>query len=276
MVGSKLEELFSLKDKVVVLTGGGGFLAGAMAKAVADCGAKVAVLDLCKEAAEKVAKEISEAGHDAIALEADVLDKDSLELACEQIGGQFGRIDCLVNGAGGNKKEATTSEDMSFFDIPVEANRWVFDLNFLGTWLPCQVFGKEIARRDCGSIVNIASIAGFRPLTRAAAYAAAKAAVINFTKWLAVHFCEHYSARIRVNAIAPGFCATEQNRYLLYTEEGELTERGKTILEAVPQRRFGEADELTSAAIWLLGESASFVTGSVVTIDGGFDASSGV
>lgn len=271
-----LEKLFSLKGKVVALTGGGGVLAGAMARTVADCGGRVAVLDLSKQAARKVAHDIAQAGHDAIALDADVLDRDSLQRACDQIVEKFGRIDCLVNGAGGNKKEATTSDELSFFDMPVEASRWVSDLNFLGTLLPCQVFAKEIAKQGSGSIVNIASIAGFTPLTRAPAYAAAKAAVINFTKWLAVHLCQEHSTKIRVNAIAPGFCATEQNRYLLYTDDGQLTERGKTILEAVPQKRFGKPAELTSSVIWLLSDSASFVTGSTVTIDGGFDAFSGV
>ncbi len=271
-----LEKLFSLKDKVVVVTGGGGFLAGTMAKTIADCGAKVAVLDISKQAAQKVAKEIARAGHEAIALEVDVLDKKSLQNACTQIVAKFGRINCLVNGAGGNKKEATTSEDMSFFEIPVEDTKWVFDLNFIGTLLPCQVFGKEIVKQDSGSIINIASIAGFRPLTRAAAYAAAKAAVINFTKWLTVHICQNYSTKIRVNAIAPGFCATEQNQYLLFEESGELTERGKTILGSVPQNRFGQPDEIVSAVVWLLSDSASFVNGSTVTIDGGFEAYSGV
>ena len=165
---------------------------------------------------------------------------------------------------------------MSFFDMPAEANKWIFDLNFMGTLLPCQVFGKEIIKQNAGSIVNIASIAGFRPLTRAAAYAAAKAAVINFTRWLAVHMCQNYSAKIRVNAIAPGFCATEQNRYLLYTKDKQLTERGRKILNSVPQNRFGQPSELIGATLWLLSDSASFATGSVVTIDGGFDAFSGV
>ena len=276
MISSTIERMFSLEGKVTVLTGGGGFLAGAMAKAMADCGARVAVLDLSIQAAQKVADEITHAGHDALALETDVLNKDSLRMASKQIIKRFGRIDCLVNAAGGNKKEATTSEDMSFFEMPVDAARWVFDLNLMGTLLPCQVFGEEIVKQQCGSIVNMASIAGFRPLTRAASYAAAKAAVINFTAWLAVHICKHYSTKIRVNAIAPGFCSTEQNRYLLFDKDGELTERGRTILNSVPQNRFGEPDELAGAAIWLLSDSASFTTGSVITIDGGFDAFSGV
>ena len=276
MKESVLDRLFSLKDKVVVLTGGGGFLAGEMARTIAQCGAKVAVLDLLEEAAAKVANEITKNGGIAIGLQADAVDKSSLEKSCKKIIAEFGKIDCLVNGAGGNKKEATTSDELSFFDISLEANKWVFDLNFLGTLLPSQIFGREIVKQQNGSIVNIASVAGFRPLTRAAAYAAAKAAVINFTRWLSVHIAQNYSGKIRVNAIAPGFCATEQNRYLLFNKDCSLTERGKTILNAVPQNRFGEPTELAGAVIWLLSDSASFATGSVVTIDGGFDAFSGV
>ena len=276
MTLSVLEELFSLKDKVVAVTGGGGFIAGTMAKTIADCGARVAVLDLSKQAAQKIVEEINLTGLDAVAFETNVLDRNSLQKACDQIVAEYGRIDCLINAAGGNKQEATTSEDMSFFDMPIEAGKWVFDLNFMGTLLSCQVFGREIVKQNSGSIINISSIAGFRPLTRAASYAAAKAAVINFTKWLAVHMCQNYSDAIRVNAIAPGFCATEQNRYLLFDKNGKLTDRGKTILKSVPQNRFGQPCELTAAAIWLLSDSASFTTGSVITIDGGFDAFSGV
>jgi len=276
MALSILEEFFSLKDKVVVLTGAGGSLAGEMAKATALCGAKVALLDINQKTVLDRANELTKLGCGAIALECDVLSKDSTENCCGQIIKHFGKIDCLINGAGGNKKDATTSDELSFFGMPPDANKWVFDLNFMGTFLPCQVFGKEIVKQKAGSIVNIASIAGFRPLTRAAAYAGAKAAVINFTKWLAVYMCQNYSPKIRVNAIAPGFCATEQNRYLLYTKDRQLTERGKTILDSVPQNRFGQPSELVGAALWLLSDSASFATGSVVTIDGGFDAFSGV
>lgn len=258
------------------MTGGGGFIAGTMARAIAQCGAKVAILDISHEAADKVSSEIIQNGNSAVALKTDVLDKSSLEDSCKKVIAEFGKVDCLINGAGGNKKQATTSEQLSFFDIPLEANKWVFDLNFTGALLACQVFGREIAKQKTGSIINISSIAGFRPLTRAAAYAAAKAAVINFTKWLSVHMAQNYSKDIRVNAIAPGFCATEQNRYLLFEKDGRLTERGQTILESVPQNRFGEPSELVAAAIWLLSDSASFATGSVVTIDGGFDAFSGV
>ena len=276
MAESELYKLFSLKDKVVVLTGAGGFLAGAMARTIALCGARVAVLDLCLGAARKVSNEIALNGCSAVALKADVLDRDSLEDSCRKVVSEFGKVDCLINGAGGNRKEATTSQELSFFEIPVEAGSAVFDLNFTGTLLASQVFGREIVRQGSGSIVNIASIAGFRPLTRGAAYAAAKAAVINFTKWLSVYMAQNHSKSIRVNAIAPGFFATGQNRYLLFDENGKLTERGRTILDSVPQKRFGEPDELVSAVVWLLSDSASFVTGSVVTIDGGFDAFSGV
>jgi len=276
MALSILEEFFSLKDKVVVITGAGGSLAGEMAKATAQCGAKVALLDINEKAVLATASKLTKSGCHAITLKCDILSKDSIENSCSQIIIDFGKIDCLINGAGGNKKDATTSDELSFFDMPIDANKWVFDLNFMGTFLPCQVFGKEIAKQNSGSIVNIASIAGFRPLTRAAAYAGAKAAVINFTKWLAIHMCQSYSPKIRVNAIAPGFCVTEQNKYLLYSEDGQLTERGKTILDCVPQNRFGQPSELIGAALWLLSDSASFATGSVVTIDGGFDAFSGV
>lgn len=276
MTRSIFEKLFSLKDKVVVITGGGGSIAGEMAKVIAQCGAKVVILDIAEEAVQKRAEEINQIGCKAIPLTCDVLNRNHLENCCKKIVDNFGKIDALINGVGGNKKEATTSENMPFFDIPAEANKWVFDLNFMGTLLPCQIFGKEIAKQNTGSIINIASIAGFKPLTRAAAYASAKAAVINFTKWLAVYMCQNCSTKIRVNAIAPGFCSTEQNRYLLYTPGGGLTERGRKILSEVPQNRFGEPYELTSLAVWLLSDSSSFATGSVITIDGGFDAFSGV
>jgi NAD(P)-dependent dehydrogenase (short-subunit alcohol dehydrogenase family) len=275
MVNSMLE-MFSLKDKVVVLTGAGGALAGEMAKTAAVFGAKVAVLDLSLIAAQKVVKEIESQGNEAIAIECNVLNRDALLQCNSRIISEFGKIDCLVNGAGGNKKEATTSKDLSFFDMPIEANKFVFDLNFIGTLLPCQVFGREIVTQKKGSIVNIASIAGLKPLTRAAAYAAAKAAVINFTQWLAVHMCQNYSTKIRVNSILPGFCATEQNKYLLFDKDNNLTARGQSILSQVPQNRFGGPEELVSSAIWLLSDSASFVTGSAITVDGGFNAFSGI
>jgi len=276
MKNTILEKMFSLQDKTIVLTGAGGTLVGEMAITAAQCGANAVILDISKDSADKVAKTIKDKNSEAISLQCNVLDKNNLQDSCQKILDKYGKIDCLVNGAGGNRSEATTSEVLSFFDIPIEAHKDVLDLNFIGTMLPCQVFGKEIAKQKQGSIVNIASISGFRPLTRASAYAAGKAAVINFTKWLAVYICQNYSPQIRVNAIAPGFFATEQNRYLLYDETGQLTQRGLSIIEKVPQHRFGTPAELTGALVWLLSESASFCTGTVITVDGGFDAFSGV
>ena len=276
MKNTILEKMFSLQGKTIVLTGAGGTLVGEMAITAAQCGANAVILDISKDSADKVAKTIKDKNSEAISLQCNVLDKNNLQDSCQKILDKYGKIDCLVNGAGGNRSEATTSEVLSFFDIPIEAHKDVLDLNFIGTMLPCQVFGKEIAKQKQGSIVNIASISGFRPLTRASAYAAGKAAVINFTKWLAVYICQNYSPQIRVNAIAPGFFATEQNRYLLYDETGQLTQRGLSIIEKVPQHRFGTPSELTGALVWLLSESASFCTGTVITVDGGFDAFSGV
>jgi NAD(P)-dependent dehydrogenase (short-subunit alcohol dehydrogenase family) len=271
-----LGKMFSLEGKTIVLTGAGGILVGEMALTAAQCGANVVILDLSKDSADKVAESIRDLNFEALSLQCNVLDKNNLQDCSQKILEKYGKIDCLVNGAGGNRKEATTSETLSFFDIPIEEHKLVLDLNYIGTVLPCQVFGKEIAKQKQGSIVNIASISGFRPLTRASAYAAGKAAIINFTQWLAVYVCHHYSPKIRVNAIAPGFFATEQNRYLLYDDAGQLTKRGHDILNKVPQNRFGIPSELCGALVWLLGESSSFCTGTVITVDGGFNAFSGV
>jgi len=272
-----MQDLFDIKDKVIVITGGGGVLCGTMARALGSAGAKIAVLDIIEMAAQKVADQIKSNKGRAIAIKCDVLDKKSLERAREKINSKLGRIDVLINGAGGNKKEATTSPDLSFFDLPSEAVRFVFDLNFLGTLLPTQVFGKEMAENGTGVILNISSMNAFRPLTKIPAYSAAKAAVSNFTQWLAVHVCQNYSKDIRVNAIAPGFFLTEQNRFLLTDEKtGELTERGKTIIEHTPMGRFGQPEELIGTVMWLLSDAAKFITGVVVPVDGGFSAFSGV
>jgi len=230
-----LKRLFNLSGKVAVVTGGGGVLCGAMSRALTRVGAKVAVLDLRPEAAQKVVEDIQAAGGEAIAIQCNVLDKASIEAAAQTVVDTFGRVDILINGAGGNKREATTRPDLSFFDLPPDAIRWVFDLNFIGTLLPSQVFGRLMAEQGEGVILNISSMNAFRPLTRIPAYSAAKAAVSNFTQWLAVHVAQEYSPRIRVNAIAPGFFLTEQNRFLLTDEAtGELTPRGKTIIEHTP------------------------------------------
>jgi NAD(P)-dependent dehydrogenase (short-subunit alcohol dehydrogenase family) len=272
-----LEGLFGLEGKVIAVTGGGGVLCGALSRALGRLGAKVVVLDLFLEAAQGVAGEILEAGGEAMALRCDVLDKASVEGAAQITLDTFGRVDILVNGAGGNKKEATTSAELSFFDLPADAVQWVLNLNFVGSLLPSQVFGRLMAEEGEGMILNISSMNALRPLTRIPAYSAAKAAVSNFTQWLAVHMAQEYSPRIRVNAIAPGFFLTEQNRFLLTDKEtGELTPRGATILGHTPMDRFGMPDELVGATIWLLSPASAFVTGIVVPIDGGFSAFSGV
>ena len=272
-----LESLFGLSGKVAVVTGGGGVLCGAMSRALGRVGVKAAVLDLFEEAAQRVADDIVAAGGEAIAVQCDVLDKVSLEAARDAVLARFGQVDILINGAGGNKKQATTSPDLSFFDLPAEAVQWVFNLNFIGTLLPCQVFGQVMADQGEGIILNVSSMNAFRPLTRIPAYSAAKAAVSNFTQWLAVHLSQKYSTDIRVNAIAPGFFLTEQNRFLLTDEvTGELTPRGRTIIDHTPMARFGHPDDLMGTVLWLLSPGAAFVHGVVVPVDGGFSAFSGV
>ncbi len=272
-----LSALFGLDGKVAVLTGGGGALGSAMSHALARAGAGVVALDINLAAAKKVANEIDAAGYQAMAVQADVLRRDSLEQALEQILAHYGRVDILINGAGGNKPEATTSSELSFFDLPKEAFERVFGLNLVGTVLPCQVFGRQMAEQGEGAILNISSISSFRSLTNVAAYSAAKAAVNNFTGWLAVHMARNYSPHIRVNALAPGFFITEQNRYLLTNAEtGDLTPRALTILDQTPLKRFGTPEELAGIAIWLASPSAAFAHGAVYTVDGGFAAFSGV
>ena len=272
-----MSNMFDIKDKVIVITGAGGVLCGTMAAALAKVGAKIAVLDIAEAAAEMVAKQITTDKGQALPVKCNVLDKASMEEAKEKINSEFGKIDVLINGAGGNKKEATTSPDLSFFDLPAEAIRFVFDLNFIGTLLPSQVFGKKMAESGTGVILNVSSMNAFRPLTKISAYSAAKAAVSNFTQWLAVHICQNYSKDIRVNAIAPGFFLTEQNRFLLTDEKtGELTPRGQTIIDHTPMGRFGQPEELIGTVIWLISDAGKFLTGVVVPIDGGFSAFSGV
>ena len=268
---------FGLSGKVAVVTGGGGVLAGVMSRALGRVGVKVAVLDLILEAAQKVVDEVVAAGGEAIAVKCDVLNRASVEAACRTVLERFDRVDILINGAGGNKKEATTGSDVSFFDLPSDAVQWVFNLNFIGTLLPSQVFGRILANRGEGVILNISSMNAFRPLTKIPAYSAAKAAVSNFTQWLAVHMSQEYSNKIRVNAIAPGFFLTEQNRFLLTDEtNGELTPRGKTIIDHTPMGRLGDPEDLISTMLWLLSPGAAFVHGVVVPVDGGFSAFSGV
>lgn len=269
---------FDLRDRVAVVTGGTGVLGGAMAKALARAGVRVGILGRRKEKAARVAGEIEEFGGEAIPLPADVLDRESLEAARETALGRWGRMDILVNAAGGNVPGATVGEGESFFGLSREAFSEVFDLNLAGTVLPIQVFGEAMADggKAEGCIVNISSMAAQRPLTRVVGYSAAKAAIDNLTRWLAVELPRRYGSGMRVNAIAPGFFLGEQNRAMLLNEDGSLTERGRAIVEHTPAGRFGEPEELAGTLIWLCSPSAGFVNGVVIPVDGGFSAFSGV
>lgn len=277
-----------LAGKVAVVTGGGGILCAGMARTLAASGARVAILDLNAEAAEKVATAITAQGGVAIGIGANVLDRASLEEAAERVQRELGPCDLLINGAGGNHPKGTTSREtfapedldnadpasVNFFSLAPEGMRFVFDLNFLGTLLPSQVFARQMVGREGCSILNISSMNAFRPLTKIPAYSAAKAAVSNFTQWLAVHLAP---AGIRVNAIAPGFFVTHQNQALLFAPDGEPTARAHKILNNTPMKRFGEAKELDGTLLWLASQEASgFVNGVVVPVDGGFSAYSGV
>ena len=271
------DKLFDLEGQVAVLTGASGVLVAAMAKELARRGARVVIMARGMEALNKVCAEIHAAGGIAEAMACDVLQMDTLAHTAERIRKLFGHIDILVNGAGGNKKEATTSPELSFFDIPGAALRSIMDLNLLGTIFPCQVFGKIMAQQKRGVIINISSMNSFRPLTRIIGYSAAKAAINNVTQWLAVHMAQNYSPEIRVNAIAPGFFETQQNKFLLRDEKtGQLTARGNQIIGHTPAGRFGAPEDLLGALVWLVSPSASFVSGIVVPVDGGFSAYSGV
>ena len=265
---------FSIQDQVAVVTGGTGVLCAEMCRVLAQAGAKVAVLGHRLEPAEALAAEL---GHGALGLACDVLDKESLAAASSRVLKVFGRVDILVNGAGGNQPGATTNLAQVFFDLPEDAIQRVFDLNLMGTLLPCQVFGKNMAAQRSGVILNFSSMNAMRPLTRIPAYSAAKAAVSNFTQWLAVHMAQEYGPRIRVNAIAPGFFLTEQNRFLLTDPaSGEPSPRGQAILAHTPLARFGVPADLLGTLLWLVSPASAFVTGIVVPVDGGFSAFSGV
>lgn len=283
---------FDLKNKVAVVTGGGGILCSGFSKTLAEAGAKVAVADLRLEAAEKVASEIRANGGEAIAVAMNVLDRASVEAARDVVYDKLGQVDILLNGAGGNNPKGSTSRDYltpeevaeldengtiedvkTFFDLDPDGISFVFNLNFLGTLIPTQVFARNMARSG-GTIINVSSMNAFRPLTRIPAYSGAKAAVSNFTQWLAVHFAP---VGIRVNAIAPGFFLTDQNRTLLTNPDGSLTPRSDKILSHTPMRRFGVPADLDGTLLWLADEKFSaFVNGVVVPVDGGFAAYSGV
>ncbi len=271
-----LNDLFSLEGQVAVVTGGTGVLGGVMARGLARAGAKVGVLGRRRAQAEDAAQAIEAAGGAALALPADVLDRAQLEAARAIVVEQWGRLDVLVNAAGGNMPAATLDPGRSFFDLPVEGMAPVIALNLQGTLLPSQVFGEAMARAGRGCIVNISSMAAQWAMTRVVGYGVAKAAVENATRWLAVELARSFGTRLRVNAIAPGFFVGEQNRALLLNADGTLTPRGQTIIDHTPAGRFGEPAELVSTLVWLCGPGASFVNGVVVPVDGGFSAFSGV
>jgi len=273
---AELTKMYDFAGRVVVVTGGTGVLGGAMVAALVGCGASVALVARNREKAEAQAADLKGPGR-AVVFTADVLDADGMRRAAEEIVREFGRVDCLLNGAGGNHPSATTKPELSFFDLPEDALRFVFDLNMLGTIIPCQVFGRQMAGRAEGVILNVSSMSAVRPLTRVVGYSAAKAGVNSFTQWLAVHLAQEYSPRIRVNAVAPGFFLTEQNRFLLTDEKtGGLTARGQSIISHTPMGRFGEPDDLLGAVLWLLSPASAFVTGVVLPVDGGFSAFGGV
>ncbi|MBP3193887.1 SDR family oxidoreductase [Natronogracilivirga saccharolytica] len=270
-------DLFDVNGQVAVITGGAGVLCAEMALTLGRAGAKIALLDIGEDAMSEVSHNLDNESIDNIAIKTDVLDKSSIEEAAHKTISRFGRVDILINGAGGNKPTATTSPEKPFFDLPQDAIKWVFDLNFLGTFMPCQVFGKYFAEQQSGNIINVSSMNAFTPLTKIPAYSAAKAAVSNFTQWLAVHMSQNYSTDIRVNGIAPGFLLTDQNRFLLTNkDDGSLTDRGQTIVDHTPAARFGNPEDLVSTVVWLVAPSSQFVNGIVVPVDGGFSAFSGV
>ena len=269
-------ELFGVKDKVAVLTGGGGVLAGEMALGFLKSGAKVALLDINEENLEKKVKSFNKTGNEIIGLKCNVLDEDNLKEVNSKILSHFGRIDILVNAAGGNMPGATIAPDQTFFDLEIDQFKKVTDLNLIGTVLPTLVFCKTMADQRSGSIINVSSMAVARAITRVVGYSAAKAAINNFTIWMAVEMARKFGDEIRVNAIAPGFLITGQNKALLINEDGSLTQRGKTIIESTPFKRFGNPDELVGAVLWLSSDAAKFVNGAIIPIDGGFSAFSGV
>jgi NAD(P)-dependent dehydrogenase (short-subunit alcohol dehydrogenase family) len=269
-------KIFDLTGKVAIVTGGTGVLGSAMAHGLAEAGATVAIMGRHQDKADDVTEAIRSAGGQALALCADVLDRDSLEKAKDRLLESYDQLDILINAAGGNMPEATVVGDRSFFDLKMDALDDVMQLNFLGTVLPSQIFGELMTQRGSGSIINISSMAAQRPLTRVVGYAAAKAAIDNLTQWLAVDLAQKYGEGLRVNAIAPGFFIGEQNRSMLLEDDGSLTDRGQKIIDHTPMGRFGEPDELIGTAVYLASDAARFVTGVVIPVDGGYSAFGGI
>jgi len=271
-----LKTLFNIENKVAVITGGGGVLAGEMAKGLLNAGAKVVLLDINEENLQRRVKTLPGDENKISGLKCNVLSEENIKSVNEEILKRFNRIDVLINAAGGHVSTAIIGVDQSVFDLKIEDFKKVTDLNFNGTVLPTLIFGKTMADQKSGSIINISSMATQRAITRAVGYSAAKAAVENFTRWMAVEMALKFGSGIRVNAIAPGFLLTDQNRALLTNEDGSLTERGKTIINVTPFKRFGEPDELIGTILWLASDASKFVTGAIVPIDGGFSSFSGV
>jgi len=273
---SYIDNLFSAKGKVIVFTGGAGILSSALAAGLGKAGATIILTDIIP--LEESIRKLSDLGISAYGYSMDVLDRKNVETVSQMIAKKHGKIDVLLNAAGGNCKEATTSDDVSFFDLPLEPLQKVIFLNlFGGSIIPSQVIGKIMVKNPIGgNIINFSSMAAFRPLTRTIGYSAAKASISNFTEWLAVYIAQNYTPKVRVNALAPGFFATNQNQYLLYKEDGNLTPRGEAIIKHTPVGRFGDPDDLISTVLWLISPASQFITGVVVPIDGGFHAYSGV
>jgi NAD(P)-dependent dehydrogenase (short-subunit alcohol dehydrogenase family) len=269
-------ENFSLKGKVIVVTGGTGVLGASFVKAIAQAGGSVVILGRNAEVAQNRADEINTSGGNAFAVVADVLNETALQNAKELILAKYGKIDGLVNAAGGNMPGAVVEPTASVFDLNMDSLKQVVDLNLFGTVIPTQVFGQEIARTGSGSIVNISSMASQKAITKVLGYSMAKSAIDGYTKWFAVELANRYGDKIRMNAIAPGFFLTEQNRNLLTNPDGSFKERGNLVIKQTPFKRFGTADELEGALIWLLSDASKFVTGSIVNVDGGFATFSGV
>jgi NAD(P)-dependent dehydrogenase (short-subunit alcohol dehydrogenase family) len=273
---SNIPQLFSLQNRTAIITGGTGVLGSAMVRGLAAAGAHVVIIGRRKEVAEKLAAELNQAGYTAMGLSADVLKRDQLESARQEVLHKFGSIDILVNAAGGNVAGATIPPDKNFLDLNMDDFQQVVDLNLLGTVLPTQVFCEPMVKQKKGVIINIASMSSFRPITRIVGYAAAKSAVHSFTEWMAVEMAQKFGEGIRVNAIAPGFFLTEQNRTLLTNPDGSFTARGQSVIANTPFGRFGKPEELIGTLVWLCSDAAAFVTGVDVPVDGGFNVYCGV
>ncbi len=269
-------DMFNLKGKKAVITGGSGILGSAIARGLGKAGAEVAICDIINT--KKIVNEFKEEGIKVKGYYIDVMDIERIKACHDEVINDFDRIDILINTAGGNIKEATSSKELSFFDLPLSAFEKVVGLNlFGGSILPCQVFGRDMVKNEeGGTIINISSMSAFRPLTKTAGYSAAKAAVSNFTQWLANHFAQEYNRKLRVNAIAPGFLLTQQNSYLLLDKDGNFTPRAEAIIAHTPMGEFGNPEDLIGACVWLASNASRFVTGAIIPIDGGFNAYSGV